>query len=141
MKRFVRVVCLFVVIATLATVPAAAEEFMPRASDYLSSYRAYCVKDSSTSVTVAFHVLGTRLMDEIGVNLVKVQYSSDQEHWTTAKTFRKADYSNMTVADAAAHASTLTCTVPAGYYYRAYVEFYAAKDNGFAERYYYTATI
>jgi len=141
MKRFVRFICLFVVIATLAAVPAAAEEVTPRASHYLAAYRAYCTMSSATSLTVNFHVLGTRMMDEIGVNLVKVQYSSDQEHWTTAKTFRKAEYSNMTVTNHAAHADMLTCTVPAGYYYRAYVEFYAAKDGGFSERYYYTGTI
>ena len=141
MKRFVRFICLFVVIATLAAVPAAAEEVTPRASHYLAAYRAYCTMNSATSLTVSFYVLGAGLMDEIGVNLVKVQYSSDQEHWTTAKTFRKAEYPNMTIYNDACHGDMLTCTVPAGYYYRAYVEFYAAKDNGFAERFYYTGTI
>lgn len=141
MKRFLRLVCLLVVFATLAAVPTYAQEQTTRASDYLSGYRAYCSKNSSTSLSVSFQVIGTGVMDEIGMNTVKVQYSSDQVNWTTAKTFRKADYSSMIDTDAAYHAGVLTCTVPSGKYYRAYVEFYAAKGNGSAERYYYTEII
>ena len=141
MKRLIRVVCLLLVAATLAAVPAAAQTPTTRASNYLAGYRAYCTLDSSTTLTVSFYVLGAGMMDEIGVNLVKVQYSSDQENWTTARTFRKSVDANMTVFNKAAHGAMLTCTVPAGKYYRAYVEFYAAKDNGFAERYYYTLII
>lgn len=141
MKRFIRIVCLLVVFTTLAAVPAYAQADSSWASNYLSSYRAYCTKPSSTSVTVSFHVIGTRIMDEIGVTTIKVQYSSDQTNWTTAKTFNKADYSSMTDTNTSAHAGVLTGTVPPGYYYRAYVEFYAEKDGGFAERYYYTEII
>ena len=141
MKRLIRVVCLLLVMATLAAVPAAAQTPTPRASNYLAGYRAYCTLDSSTSLTVSFFVLGAGKMDEIGVSLVKVQYSSDQVNWTTARTFRKAVDANMVDYDKAAHGGMLTCTVPSGQYYRAYVEFYAAKDNGFGERYYYTEII
>ena len=80
-------------------------------------------------------------MDEIGAKTIKVQYSSDQVNWTTAKTFTKANYSSMKATDTAFHAAELSCTVPSGKYYRAYVEFYAEKDGGSAERYYYTAII
>ena len=44
MKRFLRLVCLLVVFATLAAIPAYALEATPRASTELSSYRAYCTK-------------------------------------------------------------------------------------------------
>lgn len=142
MKRFIRLVCLLVVFATLAAIPAyAQEEQSPWASSYLSSYRAYCTKDSSTSLTVSFFVIGTGTMDEIGTNTIKVQYSSDKVNWTTAKTFTKANNSNMIDTDAAGYGSTVSCTVPSGKYYRAKVTFYAKKDNGFAERDYTTAII
>lgn len=141
MKRFIRIICLFLVFASLAAVPAYAQEQSARASLYLSSYRAYCTKTSSTTVVVSFHVIGTGLMDEIGANTIKVQYSSDQVNWTTAKTFTKANYSSMVDYDTSMHAAELTATVPSGKYYRAYVEFYAEKDSGFAERYYYTEII
>lgn len=141
MKRFVRFICLLVVFASLAVIPAYAQEPSARASDYLSAYGAYCTKTSSTSVTASFQVIGTGTMDEIGANMVKIQYSSDQVNWTTAKTFYKSSYPNMTITNRSAYASELSCTVPSGKYYRAYVEFYAEKDGGFAERYYYTEII
>lgn len=80
-------------------------------------------------------------MDEIGANLVKIQYSSDKVNWTTAKTFQKATTSGMTDTNTSSHGTVLTCTVPSGKYYRAYVEFYSAKDGGFSERYYTTEII
>ena len=141
MKRFVRLACLLVAVATLVAIPAYAQENAVRASNQLSSYRAYCTKNSSTSLSVTYQVLGTDAMDEIGDNTVKVQYSSDQENWTTAKTFQKASYTSMTDTDTGYHSGVLTCTVPSGKYYRAYVEFYAEKDGSFSERYYYTQII
>ena len=39
------------------------------------------------------------------------------------------------------HAATLTCTKTSGYYYRAYVEFYAKNSTGTGELNYYTAKI
>ena len=141
MKRFLRLVCLLVVFATLAAVPTYAQEQTTRASDYLSGYRAYCSKNSSTSLSVSFQVIGTGVMDEIGMNTVKVQYSSDQVNWTTARVFKKGLYPEMVDHNTSAHAGDLYAIVPDGRYYRAYVEFYAAKGNGSAERYYYTEII
>ena len=141
MKRFIRLICLLVVFATLAAVPAYAQEQTARASAYLSSYRAYCIKNSSTSLSVSFQVLGTDTMDKIGVTTVQVQYSTDQTNWTTAKTFYDSSTSGMTDTNTGFHAGILTCTVPSGKYYRAKVTFYARKDSGFAERYYTTGII
>lgn len=141
MKRFIRIICLLVVVASLTAIPAYAQEQSARASDYLSSYLASCTKISSTSVGVSYLVIGTRTMDEIGANVVKIQYSSDKVNWTTAKTFYKSSYPEMTDTNTSSHSAVLTATVPSGKYYRAYVEFYSAKGNGFAERYYYTEII
>ena len=141
MKRFLRLVCLFVVFASLAAIPAYAQEANTRASTELSSYRAYCTKISSTQVVVSFQVIGTTALDEIGANTIKVQYSSDGVNWTTAKTFRKANYPSMVDSNTSMHAGTLTANVPAGMQYRAYVEFYGEKDGGLTVRSYYTAVI
>ena len=141
MKRFVRLVCLLMVFATLAAVPSFAQEVEPRGSNELSAYGAYCTKTSSTTVVVSYQVLGTTALDEIGVNTVKVQYSSDGVNWTTAKTFKKANYTSMVTHGASAHAGMLTATVPSGKQYRAMVEFYGEKNGSFTERTYYTAVI
>lgn len=141
MKRFVRIVCLLLVFASLASITAYAQEQATRASSYLSSYRAYCTKTSSTTVRVTFQVIGTDTMDEIGAKTIKVQYSSDQVNWTTAKTFNSSSYSSMIDYNTGMHGTELSCTVPSGKYYRAEVTFYASKGNGFGERYYTTGII
>ena len=141
MKRFLRLVCLLVVFATLAAIPAYAQEVSTRASNELGAYRAYCTKVSSTQVSAFFQVIGTTALDEIGANTVKIQYSADGVNWTTAKTFRKADYPSMVDYNTSAHATTLTATVPSGKQYRAYVEFYGEKDGNLTARGYYTAII
>ena len=141
MKRFLRLVCLLVVFATLAAVPSYAQEVTPRGSNELSSYRAYCTKISSTQVVVSFQVIGTDALDEIGANTIKVQYSSDGVNWTTARTFRKANYPSMVDHNTGMHGGELTAIVPSGKQYRAYVEFYGEKDGGLTVRSYYTAVI
>ena len=141
MRRFIRLVCFFLVFATLAAVPTFAQAAEPRASKELSSYGAYCTKKTSTTVVVSFQVLGTTGLDEIGANTIKVQYSSDGVNWNTAKTFRKADYPSMVDHNTGFHGGTLTATVPSGMQYRAIVEFYGEKDGSFTERIYYTPVI
>lgn len=141
MKRFVRLVCLLLVFASMAAIPAYAQEATSRASDYISSYRAYCTKNSTGTISVSYQVIGTRTMDKIGATTIKVQYSSDQVNWSTAKTFNSYNYSSMMDTNSAFHGGVVTCTVPTGMYYRAYVVFYCAKDNGIAQRYYYTDII
>ena len=141
MKRFLRLVCLLVVFATLAAIPAYAQEVTPRGSDELSAYRAYCTKKASTSVAVSYQVIGVGIIDEIGANTIKVQYSSDGTNWTTAKTFQKASYPSMVDYNTGMHAGTLTATVPAGMQYRAYVVFYGENDGSSTTRFYYTSII
>ena len=141
MKRFIRFVCLLLVLATLAAIPAYAQKQSTYASRYFSSYRAYCSKVTSTSIAVSFQVLGMDAMDELGANIIKLQYSSDKVNWTTAKTFTKANYPSMIETDTSMHTGVLYGNVPSGQYYRAYVEFYAKKGISFAERYYYTEII
>ena len=141
MKRFLRLVCLLLVFATLAAVPSYAQEVTPRGSNELSSYRAYCTKKTSTSVVVSYQVIGTGIIDEIGANTIKVQYSSDGVNWTTAKTFQKASYPSMVDYNTSMHGGTLTATVPSGKQYRAYVVFYGENDGSSTTRFYYTSII
>jgi len=141
MKRFIRFVCLVLVFATVAAVPAHAQEQTPRASQYISLFRAYCTRTSATTLDVTIYIMGTDIMDEIGANKIKVQYSSDKVNWTTARTFTKDIYTRMVDYNTSAHGTDIFCVIPAGKYYRAYIEFYAEIDGNFAERYYYTDII
>ena len=141
MKRFLRFVCLALVLATLVTIPAYAVEQSERASSFFSSYKAYCHAASSTQLQVYFSVMSVGTMSKLGASKVKVQRSSDGTNWTTVKTFTKEDYPSMIDDNTAFHAATLTCTKTSVYYYRAYVEFYAKNSTGTGELNYYTANI
>ena len=141
MKKFVRIVCLLVVVTTLVAIPAYATEQSERASLYFSAYRAYCYAASSTKIEVNFYVVGAGVMDELGASRILVQRSSDQTNWTTVKTFSRAYYSDMIATNRGTHGATLSCNVDSGYYYRAYVTFYAENSSGYGEKYYYTEVI
>lgn len=141
MKQFIRVICLLLAITTLVAVSAYASEQSERASIYFSAYRAYCYAASSTEIEVNFTVIGAGIMDELGASQIKVQQSSDTINWTTVKTFSSANYSDMIVTNRGTHAATLSCTVASGYYYRAYVTFYAKNSTGYGKKYYYTEII
>lgn len=141
MRKFIRIICLLLVVTSLVSVPAYAREQSERASLFFSAYRAYCSAASSTEIEVCFNVIGTGIMDEIGASEILVQRSSDQVNWTTVKTFSRANYSDMVVTNRGAHGATLSCTVASGFYYRAYVTFYASNSSGYGEKYYYTEII
>lgn len=141
MKKFIQIICLLVVISTLVAIPAYATEQSERASLYFAAYRAYCHAASSTTIEVSFNVIGASVMDEIGASEILVQQSSDQINWTTVKTFSRAYYSEMIATNRGTHGATLSCNVDSGYYYRAFVTFYAKNSSGFGEKYYYTDVI
>ena len=138
MKRFVRLICLVMVFAMLATIPAYAAENNTRASDYFSSYRAYVTKTSSSQLSVSFFVVGHGIMDELGASRIRVQRSSDGTNWTTVYTFLKEYHPNMTDTDTAAYGSVVSCPISSSYYYRAIVDFYSANSSGFGIYPYYT---
>lgn len=141
MRRFMRIVCLMIVASMILAVPAVAAEQTERASNYISSYKAYCYEKSSTELAVFFSVIAVDTMDELGASVIRVQRSSNGSNWTTVKTFSKANYSQMIDTDAFLHGTTLYCSKTSGYYYRAYVEFYAKDNSGTGVIYYYTARI
>ena len=141
MKKFVRIICFLLVVSTLVAIPAYATEQSERASLFFSAYRAYCYAASSTKIEVNFYVVGASIMDELGASRILVQRSSDQTNWTTVKTFSSANYGDMIATNRGTHGATLSCTVASGYYYRAYVTFYAKNSSGYGEKYYYTEII
>ena len=141
MKRFIRIVCLVIVLSFLVAIPAYATEQTPRASDYFGAYSAYCYEASATKLEVYFTVIAVSEMDELGVSTIKVQRSSDGINWTTVKTYAKGSYPNLVDTDTGAHASSVACTKTAGYYYRARVTFYAKNNSGTGYLNYYTSKI
>lgn len=142
MKHFLRLICLLLVCATICSIPAYAAENTARGSDYFMCRSCYLWKTSSTQFQVWFDVTAMSGMDELGVSTIIVQRSADGEDWENMQTYRKANYSSMICKNTAAHASYVTYSgAQTGYYYRAYVCFYAKNSAGTAEYISYTSGI
>lgn len=144
MKRFLRLVSLVLVMAMVVSVPVYAaeqEEATPYSSAFFASYSTYLYKISSIQFEVWFEVSATGKMTELGVSQIKVQRSADKENWTTMKTYTPDNYSQMLCSNTSTHASCVTYAGTPGYYYRAYVTFYAKNSSGTGELFKYTAVM
>lgn len=143
MKSFFRLICLFLVICMILPINALAAEIPePRASYFFAAHGAYVEKVSSTELEVWFDVTAVAGMLEVGAETIKVQKSSDRVNWTTVKTYTKDDYPEMTDTNTAGHASHVSYDeAESGYYYRAYINFYARNSSGTGEYPDYTSSI
>ena len=142
MKRFLKGICLVLTMSLLLSVPVMAAP-QQEAGTYSSSYFAvldyYLWLISDTQVQVWFEVTCGRGMDQLGASLIKVQRSSDRTNWETVQTYTPEDNPQMLCPNTSAHSQCVTYTYTSGYYYRAFVTFYATRDNGIGKYSVYTA--
>lgn len=140
MKRLISTVCfLMAAIMLFSTTAFAAES---RASNYFMMTSTYLERVSGSKIEIWFDVTAVDRMDELGVQKIKLQRSTDKSNWTTIKTYDRDDYDQMICTNTTFHADCVTYTsASSNYYYRAYVEFYAKKGNGSSMFPDYTATI
>lgn len=142
MKRFVKSVCLLLVVAILLATPAFATETVePRSSSYFMRSSVYLYRTSDTTFQVWFDVTAMHSMQELGAKTIKVQRSSDGENWTDMKTYSRDSYSQMIDTNTIAHSDCVSYTGTPGYYYRAYIVLYAKDNSGNGELYRYTASL
>lgn len=128
MRRFIRCTCLLLAMAMILAIPAmAAETIDSRGSQYFMRSSVYLCNVSGNSFEAWFEVTGTGTMDQIGVNFIKIQRSSDGTNWTTVRTYTKESYTNLVTNNAFYHAAGVSYTATGGYYYRAFVQLYAKK--------------
>lgn len=135
MKRFTRSVCVILIVALMAAVPVCADDgITPYSSSFFMSYDTYFYEASSTTTTtrfrVWFDVTGTGIMEELGASYIEIQRSSDGQNWTVMRTCTPTGYSQMLGYDTHKHVDYISYTGTKGYYYRAYVEFYAKNSTG-----------
>lgn len=132
MKWITKLICLIVAMALLLAVPVAAEENdgISTYSLYFISWSAYLYKESSTQFDICFDVLARDTMKELGVSWVKVQRSSDGSTWSTIETLTPDDYPEFMAENTSMHMDYILYTATSGYYYRAYMKFYAKNSSG-----------
>lgn len=142
MKKLVRFVCMILVCCLLFAVPAqAASVVEPRASAFFSSYGTDLYKTSSSSFQIWFDVVANagKTMQVLGVSEIIVYRSADQQSWTKMRTYTMDNYPEMVDQNTEDHIGYVTYNYATpGYYYTAYITFYAKNSTGIGERYVYT---
>ena len=141
MKKLVRFVCIILACSLLLAVPAqAAETAEPRASYFFSYYGTDLYKTSSSSFQIWFDVTSNVVtMDVLGVSEIIVYRSADQQSWTKMVTYKMENYPEMVAQNTEDYAGYVTYYYATpGYYYTAYITFYAKNSRGIGERYVYT---
>ena len=134
MKRFIQLICVFLVISMLLAIPAYAAE---QASDFFMSHSCYLWELSDSSFQVCFNVTAVEGMDVLGASEIKVQRSTDKSNWTTVATYYDYyGYDRSYYSDEITYSSRSS-----GYYYRAKVTFHAENENGIGEYTAYTSYI
>lgn len=134
MKRFSQCVCLLLVVAMVFAMPVlAAETVDQRSSAYFMNFSVYLWEIEGSKFEVWFDITAVETMDELGTKTIKVQRSTDEENWTTVKTYQKADYPQMVDSNRLGYANCVTYSYTNGYYYRAVVVLYAKKGTGTGE--------
>lgn len=144
MKNTLRTICIILIVSLLLAMPAYAETMTEtRGSAFFDSYGTALEKTSSTSFRIWFDVdANLATMDVLGVSEITVYRSKDQQNWTTIRTYTMGIYPEMVDQNTSSHAGFVTHQYArAGYYYTAYVTFYAQNSTGIGERYVYTQII
>ena len=141
MKKGLKLVSLLLTLSLLLAVPVNAESSVEsRGSIFFSSYGAAIYKETSNSFEIWYDVTANAaIMEDIGVSMIEVYQSADGENWAKIKIYEMDAYSSMIRHNTAFHTGHLTYNfaIP-GYYYRAYVTFYAKNSAGIGKRFVYT---
>lgn len=141
MKRNFRFLCLLLILSLLLAFPVnATTDAEPRGSAFFGAYGTALYKTDTATFEIWFDVdANAAIMQEIGVSMIEVYRSTDQEHWVKLKTYEMDDYPEMIDYNTASHVGYVTFdnAVP-GFYYTAYVTFYAKNSTGIGKRFVYT---
>lgn len=141
MKKFTQCLCMLVAFVLLfSTTAFAADVNDTRASSYFVA-TSVKLKSTSSGLELTFDATGTGTMDQIGARTAVIQKSTDGSSWSTVKTYTKDDYPQMVESNTGAHTCSFTYKAAKGYYYRAYVVFYAKKGTGSGEVTHYSSTV
>lgn len=142
MNRFFRGVCMVLAVVIALAIPAAATETAtPYASNFFAASSTYLYKTSSTTFEVWFDIDAVGTMQKLGASEIRVQRSSDNVNWTTVRTYTDDLYPHLMDTNSRTHDGYVTYTGSTGYYYRAFVIYYAENSSGYGEAYRYTASL
>lgn len=143
MRKSARLLSLALVLVFVLALPAQAvspDTGVPYSSDYFVTNGAYLYQPTAGSLTfeVWFETVAFGVMAELGSTSIRVERSENGVNgWTTVKTYTPAKYPQMMSQNRCSYTASVSYTGTAGYYYRAYVEFYAKNNSGSGYKYLY----
>ena len=141
MKKALRFICILLVVSVFLTIPAYAKTVAEtRGSAFFASYGTDLYKTSSTSFEIWFDVVANAsTMQELGVSEIILYRSADRQSWSEIKLYQKGVYPQMIAYNTTTHGGYVPYNfATSGYYYRAYITFYAKNSTGIGERDVYT---
>ena len=146
MKKFTRLIVMILVLSLTLAIPANAESTVePRSSVFFAAYSTSLQKTGTYSFRIWFEVdanASVSPVDVLGASEIIVYRSADKQTWTRVRTFTMDDYPQMTDYNTGSFAGYVTnYNSTPGYYYRAYVFFYAKNSSGVGERDVYTGIL
>jgi len=144
MKKTIRFISMLLVISMFLMIPAYAQTVVEsRGSAFFASYGTDLYKTSSTSFQIWFDVdANVATMQELGVSEIILYRSADRQSWSQIKLYQKGVYPQMIAYNTSSHIDYVTYNfATSGYYYRAYITFYAKNSTGIGERDVYTEII
>lgn len=130
MKKIIRVISTILIVVLFSSLTTYAEESNTYSSIFFASYDSEIYNVSNRTIEIWFDVVGNGAMDEIGVSSIEVERSSNNRDWTVVKTFLPENYPQMICEDTGIAYDYVSYTGSYGYYYRAFVTFYAKNSRG-----------
>ncbi len=140
-KTIMKAIAIILVLSLALPVNVSAtanDDVMPIASYYLDAYNTYVCAMGGGRVEVWFEVMGTGIMDEIGVLSIKLYESTDRQNWTRVKTFSYENYDTMLIYNDFWHSDCVSYQGIVGRYYKAYVCIWSGEDGLGDTRYMWT---
>lgn len=143
MKNTIRCICLILILSFLMAVPVSAQtEMETRASMFFSAHNTFLYKVNENRFKIWYDVTAVRTMDKLGVCEIQVGRSSDDVNWELMATYDKTFYPAMVASNTVSHTGYVTYySATPGYYYKAYVTFYAKDSRGTGKLSRYTAVL
>lgn len=132
MKRFVKIISLVLVLCAVIAMPAYAQTGTEgRASSFFAYHDTFLEKTGAQEFKIWFDVTACTSVTHLGVSEIEVYRSSNQQNWVRMRTYTYEYYPEMMDYNSGGHGGYVTYSkTTSGYYYKAYVTFYAKNSSG-----------
>jgi len=142
-KKAIRCIGLILALSILMAIPVSAQsEPETRASMFFVAHDTFLYKISENRFKICYDVTAVDIMDKLGVSEIQLDRSADGTNWELIATYNKTFYPALVVSNTGSHTGYITYyNATPGYYYRAYVIFYAKDSRGTGGLPRYTAVL